>query len=213
MGIKMNKLYAIVFLVLASSCATTYVQEHDEIVENVDVTLSNSSGPHFIVSMKPKKESIDNAQSSCYAEWLINEECKKRSYSYSDIGNRDLLNYVGFCYKENSKLGLNILFEVRRPDIKLTRLVVENLNNKVSTSLMVKDTILRMNGKDIWTMGDIKENMFQIADHKTKNVTLAILRDGKNIEVKEPIVEQTNNLLKVEDVNLFSCLRFQHAKQ
>ena len=61
-------------------------------------------------------------------------------------------------------------------------------------------------------LSDKTSYVFEFSYKNCKLVKILIARQGKNIEIQEPLMTQENGLNAVEEVNLYSCLRMRREE-
>lgn len=134
-----------------------------------------------------------------YGARAIGEECAERGFDYFDISEEAVNKYVGFCYPTNEKKGLSIVFEAKGLKENTTKFVVEDLNKKSSTLLKIGDEVVAVGGQKPVTMGQLKFVVFA-ATQKSNSILLSVVRNGKSLEVNEPVVLFSSGVLGKPDL-------------
>jgi S1-C subfamily serine protease len=98
----------------------------------------------------------------------------------------------GFCFKENKRKALAITFEKEGLTASPSIFVVENLNQKSKTNLLIGDKVIKAEGRNVTSVSDLKILAFHYGQIGTVKINLEIIRQGKSLTLSEPLAELSN---------------------
>ncbi|WP_413612363.1 PDZ domain-containing protein [Bdellovibrio sp. HCB-110] len=188
----MNKFKLLVFCFVSSalflSCASRPpFQEKDS--NGIGYEVKDIQSPSNFQTSATLPASTNNNYLTKYAWRSVGEVCAQRGFNFFDFSspettstreNKVLVNTIGYCFKESTRRGLGITFKPSKVGLE-----VEHLNNKQNSSLKVKDIVLEIQGKKVATTTDVKQVVY--INTAKSSVDMAVIRDGKNIKIVEPI--------------------------
>ncbi len=134
-----------------------------------------------------------------YGWRAIGEECLSRGFEFFDISDESPIQFVGFCYSTNERKALAITF--RKNELQQTprKFIVEDLNNKSATNVRIKDELLAIGDQKLISMGQLKSVVFGVTQ-KSNSIPVSLLRNGKLLEVNEPIALLKSGVLGKSDL-------------
>lgn len=135
-----------------------------------------------------------------YGQRAVGEECLKSGYGYFDTGETTPFKIKGFCFSKDEYGSLGIVFEKKGLNEEPKKFVIESIFNKSSTLVKVGDEVLKVDGKNLTSISQIKELIF-IASQKQNTLPLELIREGKKITINEPIATTTGALGRPEDLD------------
>ncbi len=184
---------------LLAGCASNEVP-FQKLSAGIGYSLEEKGQPdNFIVKMELPKN-IDSKILNSYAARAIGEECLVRGFAFFDFTDVVTSSSEGFCFKENKRKSLAISFEQKAMAMNPPEFLIANLNQKSQTNLQVGDKILRVDGKDMVSVSNLKSLIFFYGKQQNDKVQLDVQRDGKNFSVKEPIADLTGGAFGPEDL-------------
>lgn len=197
----MNKwvgsLISIGSLLFLSNCSTAPKFEKSN--GSSGYTLKELTGKnHFEISLLLPSDTSQDALKK-YGWRAIGEECANRGFEYFDISDEAPNKYVGYCYPTNERKALAITFKANGLQENPIKFVVEDLNNKSSTMLKVADEVLTIGGQKLVSMGQLKSVVFA-ATQKSNSMTVSLLRNGKSLEINEPVALFKSGVLGKSDL-------------
>ncbi len=153
---------------------------------------------HFEISLLLPSGTSQDALKK-YGWRAIGEECANSGFDYFDISEKAPTKFVGFCYPTHERKGLAITFTAKGLQENPRRFVVESLNNKSSTRLKLDDEVLTIGGQKLESMGQLKSVVFA-ATQKNNSVAISLFRNGKVLEVNEPVALINSGVLGKSDL-------------
>ncbi len=150
------------------------------------IVFSNRSESNFEIEIKNNSES----DMSCIARLAAATECEKRNFNYFDIGEETRSRTQTFCFKTKEKPGLGVTFERNELYAEPPRFIIEDLNGKKASNLMVGDEVVSLNNEKVVNMGMLKHAIFK-ADVKHQKVLISIIRKAKSLNVEEPVTRNS----------------------
>ena len=123
------------------------------------------------------------------------EECEKRNYKYVDIGVNNEDSAFSTCFSNDSRKSLGITFFD-----KVQGLIVESLNEKKPTELMLNDKITLMDSLAVASVSDVKKALSKYSNNTENIVNLTILRNKKIIVIKEPLIVRPNANIPLSEI-------------
>lgn len=136
-----------------------------------------------------------------YGQRAVAEECLKRGFDYSNFSEDSKIQYTGYCYPTNEYKALAITFEKDGLATTPSKFIIESLNNKSSTLLQIKDEVLTIAGNKITSMTQVKNIIFE-ESKKSNSVPITLIRNGKNINIIEPLAQFKSALAGPEDLKI-----------
>jgi len=126
-----------------------------------------------------------------YGWRAVGEECHSRGFGYFSAVDVTPSTFEGFCYTSSTVKSMAITFQSAGLEAEPKKFVVEGLNGKTGTKLMVGDELLKMNGQKLTSMAQIKSLVF--VSSKTKNsLPVEVVRGGKTMKLEEPLAQTAN---------------------
>ena len=162
-------------------------------------SVRNLSGQtHFSVDLLlPSDTSRETLKH--YGWRAIGEECLARGFQFFDVSDENPTRYVGFCYSGNERKSLALTFTLDGLEKNPPKFVVEDLNNKSSTLVKLGDEVTQIANETPTSMAHIKSIVYQ-ATQSSNTIPLKVRRNGKEIEVKEPVALFKEGILGSEDL-------------
>ena len=186
-------------LFLASGCVSSEIS-FQKSSNGIGYTIENSKQPdYFIVKLQLPLKSEDTS-SKRYAARAVGEECLARGFIFFDLTDPKDSSAEGFCFKENKRKALGISFDKKHLENSPPSFVVENLNSKSRTNLLVGDKVNKISGKEIGSVSRIKSLIFSSYHLQVSEVDIDLERNGKSLTVKEPIADLLGGAFGKEDL-------------
>jgi len=122
-----------------------------------------------------------------YGFRAVGEECLAHGFEYFDIAPVNVHEVEGYCFKTPDHPALAVEFTERGLEARPQHFVVHGLNGKTKTSLEKGDEILAVENAAPTSIATFKTAVYKAANAKKRTVKLKIKRDGKELEIQEPI--------------------------
>lgn len=180
----------ILFLLVLTGCASNQVpfQKSDT---GIGYSVEEKGSGNFLIKAALP---IDFEQKSVerYVARAVGEECLRQGFQYFDYTSPMNGISEGFCFKENKRKALAVTFEKEGLAAAPPSFVVENLNQKSKTNLLVGDKIIKAEGRDVTSVSDLKRLAFHYGQKGTLSINLEIIRQGKALTFSEPLADLSN---------------------
>jgi hypothetical protein len=135
-----------------------------------------------------------------YIGRAVGEECLQKGFDFFDYTEPQNGVSEGFCFKENKRKALAVTFVPAGLDSTPTEFVGENLNQKSNTSLQVGDKFVKVEGKKIESVSELKSLAFSNRNKKGLNVKIELVRADKNLTINEPLADMTGGCYDQESL-------------
>jgi hypothetical protein len=180
------------FLFLTSACAIVPFQEN---TNGLGYTIVPDGPANFAVKLQLPAD-FSEASMERYGARAVGEECLKRGYKYFSASNVLNKTAEGFCYKEEGMKALGLSFSKKESPAN----VVENLNQKSKTFLQVGDLLLKVDGQELTPDVQLKKITFKAGEKNKNTIKIELLRQGKKMQVDEPMAVLTGATYRPEDL-------------
>lgn len=160
--------------------------------------LSNNRHLEIIVSLPPE---VSNKTKINYGRLAALEECKIRGYEFVDWADSSTNRYEARCYPKNEIKRLGIVFLTSGLEQSPNKFIVEDTNNKPATMVKPDDEILSVAGVKILSMTDVK-SIVHSQGEADNFLSLKLIRNGKTITVKEPLLIMKDTLLGKSELEM-----------
>lgn len=187
-------------LFLTFGCASNEIP-FQKSSNGVGYTIEHSKRPdYFIVRLQLPLKS-EEASFKRYAARAVGEECLARGFTFFDLTDPKDNSVEGFCFKENKRKALGISFDKKYLENSPPSFVVENLNSKSRTNLLVGDKVNKIAGQEVGSVSRIKSLIFLSNNQQVSEVDITLERNGKNLSVKEPIADLLGGAFGKDDLD------------
>lgn len=180
----------IALLFVLSACASTQVP-FQKVENGVGYSVEAKGQDHFLIKTKLPTD-LEPKSVVRYVARAVGEECLKNGFQYFDYTSPKDGASEGFCFKENKRMALGITFERVGLEAVPPSFVIEDLNQKTNTKLLVGDKLLKVEGREIASVSELKSLAFQYGKKGTANVQVEVLRQGKALTLSEPLSVLSN---------------------
>jgi hypothetical protein len=198
------KFIVLPFLLLTAGCATVIPFQRKG-SEQFGYEIKDIEAPAVFQVETTLPKSVTKRFMIFYTSRAVGETCLKRGFRFFDeaeslqkeLGNSmTMITTDGYCTKENRRTGLAITFKYVG-----TNIVVESLNKKAPSSLIVNDVVIDIQGQKIKNISEIKRFIFnnQNLDH----IDMTISRGQKTLKIKEPLVVMSEFGNTESDLNFY----------
>ncbi len=192
-GIRMKAIAIFIIMFIVAGCSTTRTPVFQKSDGHLGYEVQESDVKSRMTISLQMRDEVEPSYKAHYALRAIGEECAARGFNFFDQAEEDENHYNGYCYKTEARRALAIKFTDEGLRLKPRKFMVEHLNSKSQTALVVGDEILKFDDKEMRSMAELKEYIFRL-DPKEKLMSLSILRKGQPMTFDEPLAELKNSL-------------------
>jgi len=184
---------------LLAGCASTQIP-FQKGSDSPGYTVQEKSPANLAIQTKLPAD-LEQKSIHRYVARAVGEECLERGFSYFDLTEPKNGAVEGFCFKENKRKAVGITFQAEPRKQNPELLIVEHLNNKTQTFLQPGDQILKAGNQNLNSVGDLKILAFQSGAQNKSEVQLELVRAGKKLQIKEPLVDMTEGAYGPQDLS------------
>ena len=182
-----NLIWTLFFLV---GCASNLVsfQKADQ---GFGYSIENKSTGNFLIKLNLPPQ-MESKGVTFYTARAVGEECLQQGFEYFDYTAPSNGLSEGFCFKENKRKSLAMTFNMDAFKAVPPKLIIENLNQKSKTYLLVGDQITKAEGRAVQSVSDLKTLSYHYGQKGIMNVELELIRQGKVLKITEPLADLSN---------------------
>lgn len=178
-----------ILLLILTGCASTQIPFQKN-TNGVGYSIESKGSANFLVKTQLPSE-LDQKSIVMYVARSVGEECLARGFQYFDFTTPVNGSAEGFCFKENKRKAFAVTFTRQGLDSRPVEFVIEDLNHKTNSKLQVGDKVVKIDGRVISSVSDVKSLAFDFGQKNVNAVKMELIRKGKSLTIIEPLADMT----------------------